>query len=296
MIKFMNLEEGMLNRFISNRGLAISSFMLAFTVSACDMESLYSTNYSAPAATRFPRTSDTPQKANIITNSVMAKKVKEDTFEPVGITDVFPADQEVFHAVVTITDAPEDTVFSALWLTSSDRKVGFAEFKAGGSGNIDFSLTPADGKLPGGEYKIEIYVDGSLNRTLSFSVEQSPQEASTPTSSDTIQEIVLAKNTEGSEAEPVDPTTIFKPDSTIHAVVRINEAPEGTKYEASWFVIDAGDDVEKNALINKTNITTDGTRNIDFTLRPLKSFPPGSYRVDISVNGVHHSSKTFTIE
>jgi hypothetical protein len=288
----------MLNRFISNRGLAISSFMLAFTMSACDMESLYSKNYSAPAATRFPRTSDTPTKANIITNAVMAKKVKEDTFEPIGITDVFPANQDIFHAVVTITDAPEDTVFSALWLTSSDYKVGFAEFKAGGSGNIDFSLTPADGMLPGGDYKIEIYVDGSLNRTLNFSVEQSPQEASITTTSaaETIQEIVLAKNTEGSEAEPVDPTTVFEPDSTIHAVVRINEAPAGTKYEASWFVIDAGEDVEKNALINKTNITTDGTRNIDFTLRPLKSFPPGSYRVDISVNGVFHSSETFTIK
>jgi len=224
----------------------------------------------------------TPRPVNIITNAVTAKDVQADNFDPVGITDSFPADESIFHAVVTISGAPDNTDFGVVWLTTSGSKMGSFDLKSGGSRNLDFTFKPDAGKLPAGNYKVEIDVNGKLNRTLNFSVSGTAQAQPTVPSSGSqpsgyITQVVMAKDTQGDNKDPVNPTEVFASSATFHAVVSIQDAPA-------------------NSLIDSTDLTTDGSRNIDFTLKPNSKWPAGTYRVEISVNGVVDTVKTFSVK
>lgn len=111
-----------------------------------------------------------------------------------------------------------------------------------------------------------------------------------------INEVVMAKDTEGIELEPVDPTTVFGPEDTIHAVARIEDAPSGTAFNVAFYVVDVGDAAEPNTLINSSDLTAEGTRNLDFYLSPTTTWPPGTYRVEISVNGTLDQVVEYTVE
>lgn len=115
-------------------------------------------------------------------------------------------------------------------------------------------------------------------------------------SSGIITEVVMARGTEGEELDPVDPTTVFDPDSTIHAVAKIEDAPSNTQFTAAFYVVDVGSAAEPDSLISSTDLTADGTRNLDFTLSPTTTWPPGTYRVEISVNGVLDQVVEYTVE
>lgn len=115
-------------------------------------------------------------------------------------------------------------------------------------------------------------------------------------SSGIITEVVMARETDGIELNPVDPTTVFDPDSTIHAVAKIEDAPSGTEFTAAFYVVDVGGAAEPNQLISSYDLTADGTRNLDFTLSPTTSWPPGTYRVEISVNGELDQVVEYTVE
>ncbi len=110
-----------------------------------------------------------------------------------------------------------------------------------------------------------------------------------------ISSITLALDTKGDEREPVNPSDVFLPTDTIHAVVRIVDAPANTNLRASWYVVDVGDAAEPGTLIFTNDISTDGTRNIDFSLKPTAEFPVGTYRVDVLVNGLVDTTKNFSI-
>jgi outer membrane usher protein FimD/PapC len=282
---------------------------LALSLLACNLSSLIaSAPTPTPAPTATPPPTSPPQPVNIVTNAVTAKDVSGDNFDPVGITDSFPADQSIFHAVVTISAAPANTQFKVVWLTASNSQMGDFTLTSGGSRNLDFTFKPNAGKLPAGNYKVELYVNGTLNRTLTFSVSGSapPQPTSpqtqatcpsvTPKSSGYISDVVIAENTQGADKQPVNPTTTFKPSAIFHAVVRTQNAPANTNFKAMWCVTDVGSASPPNTLIDQTDLSTDGSRNIDFTLSPATTWPAGTYRVLISVNGVVDTVKNFSVK
>lgn len=125
---------------------------------------------------------------------------------------------------------------------------------------------------------------------------ESPTTASQLSSSGIITDLVLAANVEGEEANPVGPTTVFNPNSTIHAVVKIEDAPVGTNFTAEFYVVDVGAAADPNSLIGSTDLAADGTRNLDFSLTPVTPWPAGTYRVDILVNGVLDQSLEYTVQ
>jgi hypothetical protein len=126
---------------------------------------------------------------------------------------------------------------------------------------------------------------------------EEPQQTEAPVeSSGLITEVVMARDTEGVELEPVDPTTVFEPDSIIHAVARIEDAPADTVFTAAFYVTDVGDAAPADTLISSTDLTADGTRNLDFTLSPTTTWPPGTHRVEISINGELDQVVEYTVE
>jgi len=116
-----------------------------------------------------------------ITDAVIAEDVQGDNFEPVGITDTYAADQTTFHAVVTVANAPSDTMVKVVWfavdvgdVAPPNTEIDQTEIPVDGSRNVDFTLAPDSGGWPPGTYKVDIYLNDELDRTLNFSVAAAP--------------------------------------------------------------------------------------------------------------------------
>jgi hypothetical protein len=115
-----------------------------------------------------------------ITQAVLAKDVAGDNFEPVEPTSTFPTDQPVLHLVVTVANAPSDTKVRTVWtavdvgdVAPPNTMIDEAEVTMDDSGNAHFTLsTPNTGSWPVGKYKVEIYLNDKLDRTLEYVIEQ----------------------------------------------------------------------------------------------------------------------------
>jgi hypothetical protein len=87
-------------------------------------------------------------------------------------TTFAPAD--TFWCIVSLANAPDDTKVKAVWTAVetpgvSDQKLDEKEMVTG-SGVIQFSMS-LPRPWPAGKYKVDLYLDGKLNRTLEFKVE-----------------------------------------------------------------------------------------------------------------------------
>lgn len=96
-------------------------------------------------------------------------------------TTVFEPSDTVF-SLVTLNNAPDDTQLKAVWTAvdvgdaaPANQLIDEVELVAG-SGVHEFSLTP-DAAFPAGSYKVEIYLNGELDRTLQFTVSGEVTEA-----------------------------------------------------------------------------------------------------------------------
>ena len=127
-------------------------------------------------------------------------------------------------------------------------------------------------------------------------VKQKESEKSIAISPTVISSITLAFGTKGDDLEPLGQSGVFKPTDTVHAVVRVIDAPANTKVSASWFVVNVGSAAEPDSLILSAAVTAEGTRNLDFTLKPTQPFPQGTYRVEVSVDGELDTDKIFTVK
>ena len=115
-----------------------------------------------------------------ITQAVLAKDIQGDTFEPVDPTSTFPPDQAVINLVVTVANAPSDTKVKTVWTAvdvgdaaPANTKLDEAEITMDDSGNAHFTLSsPSTGVWPVGKYKVEIYLNDKLERTLEYTITQ----------------------------------------------------------------------------------------------------------------------------
>jgi hypothetical protein len=88
-------------------------------------------------------------------------------------TTVFTQDA-VFYAQVDLRNAPDDTNLKAVWIavdvedTEPNLTINETEINTG-SGLVHFQLSN-DNLWPLGKYKVEIYLDGKLAKTLEFEV------------------------------------------------------------------------------------------------------------------------------
>jgi hypothetical protein len=103
---------------------------------------------------------------------------------------------------------------------------------------------------------------------------------------------------EGANADqsPLNPTVSYKPTSTFHAIVRIENAPPATKLGVIWLTYDTGTPTVCNAPIDASGAETDGTRNLDFSMPPPGKWTVGSYQVQIAVNGKIAASQIFSVK
>ena len=100
---------------------------------------------------------------------------KEVNGEMVATTTFTP--DETFYCLVTVANAPDDTVTKAVWYAidaeGMDPNFQILDYEYVGGGLITFELSNDQYEWPICNYKVEIYLDGELVRTLEFSVQSS---------------------------------------------------------------------------------------------------------------------------
>jgi hypothetical protein len=89
-------------------------------------------------------------------------------------TTVF-GQEDIFYLIVELANAPDDTLTKATWTaveaegTDPDFLIDESELEHG-SGKLTFNLEN-DNLWPAGRYKVDLYLNGELERTLEFEVQ-----------------------------------------------------------------------------------------------------------------------------
>jgi hypothetical protein len=151
------------------------------------------------------------------------------------------AQDEPFYCVVQLANAPDDTKVKAAWTvveaqdTEPNVLIDEAEISSG-DGQIHFDLTN-DKLWPAGQYKVDLYLNDKLDRTLEFQVEASAVAAEpTPTAEPTEEptatpelEPTSEPTTEPTEELTVEPTEENAAGDVI--TLPTGEATEESQYE-----------------------------------------------------------------
>jgi len=86
------------------------------------------------------------------------------------------AQDQVFYCIVTLANAPEDTKIIAIWTAvevegeQPNLLIDQAEMTSGNQNVFTFNLTN-NGLWPTGKYKVDLYLNDKLDRTLEFEVQ-----------------------------------------------------------------------------------------------------------------------------
>ena len=90
-------------------------------------------------------------------------------------TTVF-SQSDVFYCLVEVQNAPDETTVKVIWyavnVENTEPNLLIDEYEvATGDATLPFNLVNNTGLWPRGTYKAEIYLNGSLDRTLDFEVQ-----------------------------------------------------------------------------------------------------------------------------
>jgi hypothetical protein len=276
--------------------LVLAMLVLAFSIVACD------------ALSGAPPT--------FIKNVVMARAVQGANIDPVGVSDTFAPDAPEFHAVVTLQNAPKDTAIKAVWTAvdvgtaaAPNTKINEAEVKADGSRNLDFKLGLVAQKWNAGLYQVELYVNDKLDRTLSFVVAGTAQQAGLQAAgtcppattqphkdTGTIAQVIMTAKVDGNN-EATDRTGEFLPNDVVYAVVAIKDTPPNTKFKVVFYAVDADGSKICNVTlrVGEPEQVGDGTRNLAFSAKPSEPWKLGKYRVDVYVNNTLDHTTNYVV-
>jgi hypothetical protein len=111
-----------------------------------------------------------------------------------------------------------------------------------------------------------------------------------------ITKVTLAKNTQPGTLAALDPTNVFPNNATVHAVVAMKNAPSHTEFKAVWHAHDLNGAADCNSKLDEYQTITNGTRNLDFMLKPESTLPAGTYWVEIYVNGTLDTVAHFSVK
>jgi len=210
-----------------------------------------------------------------------------DKSEPVNKTTDFSGDDPVIHCVVQLANAPSDTKVRARWVgvkaegLKENELLAETDIDAGSSKNIiDFTLKPAEGGLPPGDYKVDLYIDpvagkeSPPDKSLSFNV-----KASGPS----VSNISLSTSPDG---DP--PSTSFSPDTQeIHCRALLRGAVAGTKMGAAWVMEDVEGQQSNDEITRSRLVVLKGGENVfSSSLKLRNGLAPGRYRVDVYMNNL----------
>ncbi len=94
-----------------------------------------------------------------------------------------------------------------------------------------------------------------------------------------IRSATLARDEAGTQ-----PTTAFEPNETFYLIVDLANAPDDTTVKTTWYAVDVGTVAPANTLIDEAELTS-GSGTLTFNLAPADQWAPGTYKVEVYLNG-----------
>lgn len=207
---------------------------------------------------------------------------------------------EVFYAIVDLANAPDDTTTKATWYAVNAQGLE-ANYKLDetaltqGSGQLTFSLT-GNQAWPAGTYKVEIYLNDKLERTLEFQVEAAPTPVPTeaPTQAPVVSTARISDAFLALDESGAQPSETFGPADIFHLLVKVADANESVTLKSVWTVVQA-EGVAAGTLVKELEGTLPGSGNFHFELSNNGPWPVGVYKVDLFLNGVFSRSLQLTV-
>lgn len=215
----------------------------------------------------------------------------------------FEQDKTVY-VKVELGNAPDDTKVKATFSTvdvegDEDNKLIDDHELTGGSGTLTFTLSNT--KLwPVGKYKVELYLNGQLERTLEYEVKALPAtptvaaptpQPTTESSAARITRAFMARDENGDEA-----VNRFQPTEVVYTIFDL-EAAQGVHMKAVWIAKDA-QGLALDTVLEEYPFEKEGSgRNwVSYTPDPDDPWKPGRYQVQLYVNDLLSQTLDFTIE
>ena len=244
-------------------------------------------------------------KGGIITRAVLASASTPLTSSPLGVTDTFPPDTKRFYVNIAVANAPSNTAIRIDWIAVDlgpdvPRNTKIHSSSRTVEGSRPVVVEYPDLRLPVGAYKMDIYLNEKLDRTLKMTVRENvpafvapPPRAlgncPPPPKAEfrppvVARKLTMAEGRNTSTGEPINATRQFKPTSNFHAIVELDNPPANSKVKAIWYALDTGGAEPCNTRLYESEITTSGRRTW-FKFWPPDKFPVGIYKVEIYVNG-----------
>ncbi|WP_298008136.1 MULTISPECIES: hypothetical protein [Anaerolinea] len=104
-----------------------------------------------------------------------------------------------------------------------------------------------------------------------------------------IQEVWMSTDDAGEQR-----TTVYAPDAVFYAQVDLRNAPDDTQLKAVWTAVDV-EGADPNTVLAETEFTS-GSGQVTFNLTNDQLWPPGTYRVEIYLNGKLDKSVDFSVQ
>lgn len=155
----------------NSAGLAIATML--FVVLACSFGKKASVNTNQNASSD-KSVSDSASATGAISEIHMAKD--DGSGDPGQETTIFSGKDRTIHCVTKLKDAEKGTKMKFSWWVvdasgSQNEKIKDIDYTTGALENIVHGHLTAPRDWPQGKYKVEVYVNGNLEKTTDFTVE-----------------------------------------------------------------------------------------------------------------------------
>ena len=253
---------------------------------------------------KTPTVTNTPG-AGIIQEIVMSHNVYPDSRMPASPSLMFGPDEKYIHAVAHTVNVDRERNVQVVWryagvpghMWNSILAQMQAVAKPGASPYLDFWISPTT-PLTDGTYFVEIYVDDLFAGKAEFAISRYTAAVATPVPMRLIPtppfrtyfkfapDAVLAKDVAPNSYEPIEITETFPLNhKTIHAVLRLDQAPPFTSLKVIWSSLPS----KTNAMFvsfaeSATFLSKEYTGYMDFHITAETPMLEGLYRADIYVN------------
>ncbi len=211
---------------------------------------------------------------------VVVAKSLDANYQPVDPTSTYISSDTIYISVQVSNLVAGSVVEVKYKLDGTDYTSTTTTADKDGSGFFGFQLSATEGHTPG-SYTADVYLDGVLAKTVSFTV-----EASGPPS---LGDVVVAKGLDSSY-KPTEPTSTFSPTDTIYISVRVINLVVGSKVKVIYTF---------NGQPTESVITakTPGSGYDGFSFSPpAGGNPTGDYTTDVYLDDVLITTVTFTVQ
>lgn len=107
-----------------------------------------------------------------LANAAMASKIDTSTMKAITLSGTFSPQTEVIYVTAILQNAPSDTVITATWhYVTKNVEIATVDITSTETNQyISFSMSKPTNGFPTGDYKVDLYIDAKLAKTLEFNV------------------------------------------------------------------------------------------------------------------------------